>query len=80
MISLSLLLIALYFNHLLKPDWFTDWVRIAWHVVAYPPVGLPVLKEAFGSIRQGAFFSEFFLMGIATVGPSPLVSIRKKLQ
>ncbi len=67
-ISLSLLLIALYFDHLLKPDWFTGWVRIAWYVVAYLPVGLPVLKEAFGSIRQGAFFSEFFLMGIATVG------------
>lgn len=67
-ISLSLLLIALYFDHLLKPDWFTGWVRIVWYVVAYLPVGLPVLKEAFGSIRQGAFFSEFFLMGIATVG------------
>lgn len=67
-ISLSLLLIALYFDHLLKPDWFTGWVRIAWYIVAYLPVGLPVLKEAFGSIRQGAFFSEFFLMGIATVG------------
>ncbi len=67
-ISLSLLLIALYFDHLLKPDWFTSWVRIAWYIVAYLPVGLPVLKEAFGSIRHGAFFSEFFLMGIATVG------------
>lgn len=67
-ISLSLLLIALYFDHLLKPDWFTGWVRIAWYIVAYLPVGLPVLKEAFGSIRHGAFFSEFFLMGIATVG------------
>ncbi|WP_226064047.1 heavy metal translocating P-type ATPase [Kaistella polysaccharea] len=67
-ISLLLLLIALYFDHFLKPDWFTGWVRIAWYVVAYLPVGLPVLKEAWGSILQGAFFSEFFLMGLATVG------------
>ncbi|AZI66539.1 cadmium-translocating P-type ATPase [Kaistella daneshvariae] len=67
-ISFVLLLIALYFDHFLKPDWFTDWVRIAWYVVAYLPVGLPVLKEAWRSILQGAFFSEFFLMGLATVG------------
>ncbi len=67
-ISLVLLLIALYFDYILKPDWFTNWIRIAWYVVAYLPVGLPVLKEAFTSIKQGAFFSEFFLMGIATVG------------
>ena len=67
-ISLLLLLVALYFDHSLKPDWFTDWIRIGWYIIAYLPVGLPVLKEAFGSILQGAFFSEFFLMGIATVG------------
>lgn len=67
-ISLALLLVALYFDHVLEPVWFSDWVRIAWYVVAYLPVGLPVLKEALGSIAQGAFFSEFFLMGIATVG------------
>lgn len=67
-ISFVLLLIALYFDHLLKPDWFTDWIRIGWYVIAYLPVGLPVLKEALGSILKGAFFSEFFLMGIATVG------------
>ncbi|MEC5157091.1 heavy metal translocating P-type ATPase [Chryseobacterium sp. MP_3.2] len=67
-ISLVLLLVAMYFDHILKPNWFTDWIRVAWYVVAYLPVGLPVLKEAFCSIRQGAFFSEFFLMGIATVG------------
>ena len=67
-ISLSLLLIALYFDHVLKPSWFTEWIRISWYIIAYLPVGLPVLKEAFGSILQGAFFSEFFLMGVATVG------------
>ena len=67
-ISLLLLLVALYFDHYLKPNWFTGWIRIAWYVIAYMPVGLPVLKEAYQSILKGAFFSEFFLMGIATVG------------
>lgn len=39
-----------------------------WYLVAYIPVGLPVLKEAYESITKGDVFSEFFLMGIATVG------------
>ncbi|MGH2624302.1 MAG: heavy metal translocating P-type ATPase, partial [Sphingobacterium sp.] len=67
-ISLVLLLVALYFDNVLKPEWFTDWVRIVWYVVAYAPVGFPVLKEAVESIRKGEVFSEFFLMGIATIG------------
>jgi Cd2+/Zn2+-exporting ATPase len=36
--------------------------------VAYVPVGLPVIKEAFESIKNGDLFSEFLLMTIATVG------------
>jgi Cd2+/Zn2+-exporting ATPase len=67
-ISLVLLLIAIYLDNYLKPDWFTDWVRIIWYVVAYVPVGVPVLKEAFESIAKGEIFSEFLLMGIATIG------------
>src|SRR5690606_13637139 len=41
---------------------------IIWYAAAYLPVGLPVLKEAFESIRKGDVFSEFFLMSIATIG------------
>ena len=67
-ISFVLLLIALYFDHFLQPDWFTGWFRISWYVIAYLPVGLPVLKEALVSISNGGFFSEFFLMSIATIG------------
>ncbi len=68
LISLVLLLIAIAFDSYVKPDWFTGWVRVIWYVVAYVPVGLPVLKEAFESISKGQVFSEFFLMGIATIG------------
>ncbi len=63
-----LLLIAIGFDNYFPQDWFTGWVRIAWYVIAYVPVGLPVIKEAIESIRFKDFYSEFFLMSIATVG------------
>jgi len=66
--SFALLLIGIALDNYIKPDWFTDWIRLVWYLVAYIPVGLPVLKEAFESIKNGDVFSEFFLMGIATVG------------
>ncbi|MFV8325817.1 heavy metal translocating P-type ATPase [Flavobacterium sp. ZS1P14] len=67
-ISLLLLVTAITFDNYFPQSWFIGWVRIAWFCIAYIPVGLPVLKEAFESIRKGAVFSEFFLMGIATLG------------
>src|SRR5690606_29783557 len=67
-ICLVLLLTGIVMDNWLPQTWFTGWVRIIWYVVAYAPVGLPVLKEAVESIRKGEIFSEFFLMGIATIG------------
>lgn len=67
-ISLALLLVAIAFDYYVKPGWFAGWIRIAWYAVAYIPVGFPVMKEAFESIRKGEIFSEFLLMTIATVG------------
>jgi Zn2+/Cd2+-exporting ATPase len=67
-ISLVLLLIAIALDNYIKPAWFTGWIRIVWYAVAYIPVGFPVMKEAFESIRKGEIFSEFLLMTIATVG------------
>ncbi|MDV4102740.1 MULTISPECIES: heavy metal translocating P-type ATPase [Bacteroidota] len=67
-ISLVLLLVAIGFDNYFPQTWFTGWVRIIWYVVAYIPVGLPVIKEAIESIRYKDFFSEFFLMSIATIG------------
>lgn len=43
-------------------------VAFGWYLAAYLPVGLPVLKEAWESIRQGSPFSEFTLMSVATFG------------
>lgn len=67
-ISFGLLLAGIMLDYLIKTDWFTGWIRLVWYLVAYIPVGLPVLKEAWESITHGDVFSEFFLMGIATVG------------
>ena len=67
-ISFILLLVANGFDNYFTQSWFTGWVGIAWYVVAYLPVGFPVLKEAFESIKKGEIFSEFLLMSIATIG------------
>jgi Zn2+/Cd2+-exporting ATPase len=67
-ISLALLLIGIGFDYYFPQNWFSGYVRIAWYIVAYLPVGLPVLREAYESIMKGDVFSEFFLMCIATIG------------
>lgn len=67
-VSFVILLGGISLDHFVKPDWFAGWIRLCWYLVAYIPVGWPVLKEAFESIKNGDVFSEFFLMGIATVG------------
>ncbi|SEO15026.1 Cd2+/Zn2+-exporting ATPase [Flavobacterium sp. CF108] len=67
-ISLIILLIGIGFDHYFPQNWFSGYVRIAWYAIAYLPVGLPVLKEAYESIIKGDVFSEFFLMCIATIG------------
>lgn len=67
-LSFVLLIAAILFDTYFKPSWFTSWIRVLWYGVAYVPVGFPVVKEAFESIRKGVFFSEFLLMTIATIG------------
>lgn len=66
--SLVILLSGLIIEHLLKAPFFEGWIKIVWYVAAYLPVGLPVLKHAFISLKKGEVFTEFFLMSIATIG------------
>lgn len=47
---------------------FSGWIRILWYVVAYIPVGFPVVKEGWKNLIKGDVFTEFFLMSIATIG------------
>lgn len=67
-ISFVLLLIGIMFDNYFPQNWFSGYIRIGWYIIAYLPVGLPVLKEAYESIMKGDVFSEFFLMCIATIG------------
>ena len=66
--SFTFLLLAILFDHFTSVSWFQGWIRILWYIIAYLPVGLPVLKDAWKSIMKGNFFSEFFLMSLATIG------------
>jgi Zn2+/Cd2+-exporting ATPase len=67
-ISFALLMTGLLFDYFIRPSFFQNYIRLAWYIVAYIPVGIPVMKDAVKSISRGAFFSEFFLMSLATVG------------
>ncbi|MGK2862491.1 MAG: heavy metal translocating P-type ATPase [Chitinophagaceae bacterium] len=66
-ISFTMLVTGIALNYF-NSGFFKDWLRIAWYGVAYLPVGFPVIKQGWESIRRGDFFTEFFLMSIATVG------------
>lgn len=66
--SFILLVTGLVLDHYFTPHWFSIWFRVAWYIIAYIPVGLPVMKEAYISSIHKDFFSEFFLMSLATIG------------
>jgi len=66
-ISFAMLIIGIGLDYFDVPI-FKDWIRIAWYGIAYLPVGLPVVKEGWNSIKKGDVFTEFFLMSIATIG------------
>ncbi|WP_066217883.1 heavy metal translocating P-type ATPase [Formosa haliotis] len=65
--SFVLLMAGIVFDYL-DVEFFQGVIRIIWYVVAYMPVGLPVMKEGLESIKQGDLFTEFLLMSIATIG------------
>lgn len=67
-ISFVLLMIAIGLDNYFPQSWFAGYIRLGWYILAYIPVGFPVVKEAFESIRKGEIFSEFLLMSIATIG------------
>ena len=66
--SLLLLLSGLALEYWLQAGWFAGWVRLAWYLVAYAPVGLPVIWKGIQAAMKGDLFTEFLLMGLATVG------------
>ncbi|MDR2918401.1 MAG: cadmium-translocating P-type ATPase [Tannerella sp.] len=67
-ISLSLLMVGLITDHFFRSDLFNGYVRLLWYIVAYIPVGYPVVKEALTGFKRSDFFNEFTLMSVATLG------------
>lgn len=67
-ISFVLLAVGLVLDFFVKPEWFSDSIRLTWYAVAYGPVGIPVIIKGIKLAFRGEVFTEFFLMGIATIG------------
>ena len=67
-LSLAMLAAGIIMN-IMGTGWFAgDTVRLAWYAVAFLPVGLGVMKEAWECARGGEVFSEFMLMSVASIG------------
>ena len=67
-LSFILLISGIIMNALELPFFREGYFSLIWYVVAYLPVGLPVMKEAWESMQHKAYFSEFTLMFVATLG------------
>lgn len=67
-ISFVLLMTGIIFSAMDLPFFAEKSVRFLWYLVAYIPVGIPVMLEAWEAMRQKDIFSEFTLMSIATIG------------
>ena len=67
-ISFLLLAAGIVMDQWWPQPWFAGPARPVWYLIAYLPVGLPVLRDAWSSIKKGDIFSEFLLMAIATIG------------
>ncbi|WP_047245241.1 heavy metal translocating P-type ATPase [Maribacter thermophilus] len=67
-ISFIMLIVGIAIDYFDALPFFEGWVRIIWYTIAYIPVGFPVIREGWNSIKNGDFFTEFFLMSIATLG------------
>ena len=67
-ISFVLLITGILLSAFDVPFFENKWIRLAWYLVAYIPVGIPVIKEAWEAMCRKDVFSEFTLMSIATIG------------
>ena len=67
-LSFILLISGIIMNALELPFFREGYFSLIWYIVAYLPVGLPVMKEAWESMNDKDYFSEFTLMFVATLG------------
>ena len=67
-LSFILLISGIIMNALGSSFFHKEYVALIWYIVAYLPVGLPVMKEAWENMKEKDYFSEFTLMIVATIG------------
>ncbi len=68
-ISFVMLIAGVLMSHFeFAPFAANRWVEFAWYLIAFLPVGIPVIKEAIEGIANHDYFNEFTLMVIACVG------------
>jgi Cd2+/Zn2+-exporting ATPase len=67
-ISFLLLATGIAFSAIDLSFFEEKWIRFIWYLLAYIPVGIPVILEAWETMRKKDVFSEFTLMSIATIG------------
>lgn len=67
-LSFILLISGIIMNALGSSFFHKEYVALIWYIVAYLPVGLPVMKEAWESMKEKDYFSEFTLMIVVTIG------------
>lgn len=67
-LSFILLISGIIMNALELHFFREGYFSLIWYIVAYLPVGLPVMKEAWESMKDKDYFSEFTLMFVATLG------------
>jgi Cd2+/Zn2+-exporting ATPase len=67
LVTLVMLLLGISFDHIFRVPAF-QLIRPYWYILAYLPVGVPVLREVWETFKAKDFFTEFSLMSIATIG------------
>lgn len=67
-VSFVMLMAGLIASHLRWAVFSIEWVEPAWYLLAFFPVGLPVIRECWETTRKGDIFNEFLLMTIACIG------------
>ncbi len=68
LLSFALLIVGIFFDQILRPDFFEGRLRFTWYFAAYVITGWPVAKQGLVLAMRGNLFTEFFLMTIASAG------------
>jgi len=65
--SAVMLIVGILLSHF-GVAWFSNTIQMLWYIIAFLPVGIPVMHEAIEEARSGDPFNEFLLMSIAAIG------------